>query len=168
MFIVQQKKRRNQSNGQGQQTRKRKKEKERRRSNRRCQCGGNLLHWVCSNHAFLLFFLSAFVSVEFLFSGRNVRYCPIRPVLSGIGWNLEWYILKVFRYRFIDRYEKFQPLATYTYVWFFLPWTFKSRINTTYTYVWFFLLWTFKSKINTTYTCRYNRISAGRRKERVE
>ena len=107
--------------------------------------------------------------------------CPVlsnTPVLSGIGWNLERYILKVFRYRFIDQYEKFQPyrlvqyginfLATYTCVWFFLPWTFKSRINTTYTYVWFFLLWTFKSKINTTYTCRYNRISAGGRKERVE
>ena len=115
MFIVQQKKRRNQSNGQGQQTRKRKKEKERRRSNRRCQCGGNLLHWVCSNHAFLLFFLSVFVPIEFLFSGRNVRYTPVRPVLSGIGRYLERYLLKVFRYRFIDRYEEFRPYRPVRY-----------------------------------------------------
>ena len=94
MFIIQQKKRRNQSNGEGQQTRGRKK-KGRRRSNRRCQCGGNLLHWVCSNHAFLLFFLSVFVPIEFLFSSRNVRYTPVRPVLSGIDRYLERYILKI-------------------------------------------------------------------------
>ena len=64
---------------------------------------------VCSNHAFLLFFLSIFVPAEFLFSGRNVRYTPVRPVLSGIGQYLERYILKVFLYRFIDRYEEFRP-----------------------------------------------------------
>ena len=64
---------------------------------------------VCSNHAFLLFFLSVFVPAEFLFSGRNVRYTPVRSVLSDIGQYLERYILKVFRYRLIDRYEEFRP-----------------------------------------------------------
>ena len=117
MFIVKQKERRNQSNGQGQQTRKRKKKKEkgRRRSNRRCQCGGNLLPCVCSNHAFLLFFLSVFVPIEFLFFGRNVRYTPVRPILSSIGRYLERYILKVFRYQFIDQYEKFRPYRPIRY-----------------------------------------------------
>ena len=114
MFIVQQKKRKNQSNGQGQQTRKRKK-KRKGRSNQRCQCGGNLLHWVCSNHAFLLFFLSVFVPIEFLFSGRNVWYTLVWLVLFGIGWYLERYILKVFWYRFIDWYEKFRPYRPVRY-----------------------------------------------------
>ena len=70
---------------------------------------------VCSNHAFLLFFLSIFVPAEFLFSSRNVRYTPVRPVLSGIGRYLERYILKVFRYRFIDRYEEFRPYRPVRY-----------------------------------------------------
>ena len=70
---------------------------------------------VCSNHAFLLFFLSVFVPVEFLFSGRNGRYTPVQPVLSGIGRYLERYILKVFRYQFIDRYEEFQPYQPVRY-----------------------------------------------------
>ena len=116
MFIVKQKKRRNKSNGQGQQMRKRKKKKKgRRRPNRRCQCGGNLLPWVCSNHAFLLFFLSVFVPIKFLFSGQNVRYTSVRPILSSIGRYLERYILKVFRYRFIDQYEKFRPYRPIRY-----------------------------------------------------
>ena len=53
---------------------------------------------VCSNHAFLLFFLSVFVPVKFLFSSRNDRYTLVRPVLSGIGRYLKRYILKVFQY----------------------------------------------------------------------
>ena len=35
---------------------------------------------VCSNHAFLLFFLLVFVPAKIFFSGRNVRYTPVRPV----------------------------------------------------------------------------------------
>ena len=70
---------------------------------------------VCSNHAFLLFFLSVFVPVEFLFSGRNGRYTPVQPVLSGIGRYLERYILKVFRYQFINRYEEFRPYRSVRY-----------------------------------------------------
>ena len=66
---------------------------------------------VCSNHAFLLFFLLVFVPAKFLFSGRNVRYTPVRPVLSDISRYLERYILKVFRYRFIDRYEEFLTIC---------------------------------------------------------
>ena len=53
---------------------------------------------VCSNHAFLLFFLLVFVPAEFLFFSRNVWYTPVRLVLSDIGRYLERYILKVFRY----------------------------------------------------------------------
>ena len=114
MFIVQQKKRRNQSNGDGQQMRRRKKEEEEDLIGdvnvvATCYTG------VCSNHAFLLFFLSVFVPAEFLFSSRNVRYTPVRPVLSGIGQYLERYILKVFRYRFIDRYEEFRPYRPVRY-----------------------------------------------------
>ena len=66
---------------------------------------------LCSNHAFLLFFLLVFVPAKFLFSGRNVRYTPVRPVLSDISRSLERYILKVFRYRFIDRYEEFLTIC---------------------------------------------------------
>ena len=114
MFIVQQKKRRNQSNGDGQQMRRRKKEEEEDLIGdvnvvATC-CTG-----VCSNHAFLLFFLSVFVPAEFLFSSRNVRYTLVRPVLSGIGRYLERYILKVFRYQFIDRYEEFWPYRPVRY-----------------------------------------------------
>ena len=115
MFIVQQKREEIRAVEKDNRREEKEKKKGRRRSNRRCQCGGNLLHWVCSNHAFLLFFLSVFVPIEFLFSGRNVRYTPVRPVLSSIGRYLERYILKVFRYRFIDQYEKFQP---YRPIWY--------------------------------------------------
>ena len=117
MFIVQQKREeiRVVEKDNRREEEKKKKKKGGRRSNPRCQCGGNLLHWVCSNHAFLLFFLSVFVLVEFLFSDRNVRYTPVRPVLSAIGRYLERYILKVFRYRFIDQYEKFRPYRPIRY-----------------------------------------------------
>ena len=108
MFIVQQKKRRNQSNREGQQTRRRKK-KGRRRSNQRCQCGGNLLHWCLFKSCISSIFPFSFCT------DRNVRYTPIRPVLSGMGRYLEQYILKVFRYWFIDRYEEFWP---YRPVWY--------------------------------------------------
>ena len=70
---------------------------------------------VCSNHAFLLFFFLVFVPAKFFFSGRNVWYTPVRPVLSGIGRYLERYILKVFWYRFIDRYEEFRPYRPVRY-----------------------------------------------------
>ena len=66
---------------------------------------------VCSNHAFLLFFFLVFVPAKFLFSGRNVWYTPVRPVLSDINRYLERYILKVSRYRFIDRYEEFLTIC---------------------------------------------------------
>ena len=108
MFIVQQKKRRNQSNGEGQQTR-RKKKKEEEDLISDVDVVATCCTRVCSNHAFLLFFLSIFVPAEFLFSGRNVRYTPVRSVLSDIGQYLERYILRVFRYRFIDRNEEFRP-----------------------------------------------------------
>ena len=51
---------------------------------------------VCSNHAFLLFFLLVFIPAEFLFSGLNVWCTPVWLVLSDIGRYLERYILKVF------------------------------------------------------------------------
>ena len=70
---------------------------------------------VCSNHAFLLFFLLVFIPAEFLFSSRNVRYTPVWPVLSDIGRYLERYILKVFQYRFINLYEEFRPYRPVQY-----------------------------------------------------
>ena len=80
MFIVQQKKRRNQSNGEGQQTRRRKK-KGRRRSNRRCQCGGNLLHWglfkSCISSIFPFSFCTGRIS---LFRSK----CPVYSGTVGI------------------------------------------------------------------------------------
>ena len=111
MFIIQQKKRRNQSNGEGQQTRRRKK-KGRRRSNRRCQCGGNLLHWGLFKSCISSIFPFSFCT------GRISLFRPKRSVYSsmaGIGRYLERYILKVFRYRFIDQYEKFRPYRPIRY-----------------------------------------------------
>ena len=70
---------------------------------------------VCSNHAFLLFFLLVFVPAKFLFSGRNVRYTPVRLVLSDISQYLKQYILKMFRYRFINWYKEFQSYQLIRY-----------------------------------------------------
>ena len=114
------KKRRNQSSGEGQHTRWREKKKKKKKKEEEDLIGDvNVVATWCtgvrSNHAFLLFFLLVFVPAEFLFSSRNVRYTPVRPVLSGIGRYLERYILKVFRYRFIDRYEEFRPYRPVRY-----------------------------------------------------
>ena len=70
---------------------------------------------VCSNHAFLLFFLLVFVPTEFLFFGQNVWYTLVWSVLSDIGRYLKRYILKVFQYRFIDRYEEFRLYRSVRY-----------------------------------------------------
>ena len=70
---------------------------------------------VCSNHAFLLFFLLVFVPAKFLFSSRNVRYTPVRLVLSDISQYLKQYILKMFRYRFINWYKEFQSYQLIRY-----------------------------------------------------
>ena len=78
MFIIQQKKRRNQSNGERQQTRGRKK-KGRRRSNRRCQCGGNLLHWGLFKSCISSIFPFSFCT------GRISLFRPKRPVYSGMA-----------------------------------------------------------------------------------
>ena len=107
------KKRRNQSSGEGQQTRRREKKTKKKKEEEDLIGDVNVVATcctgVCSNHAFFLFFLLVFVRVEFLFFSRNVWYTLVWPVLSDIGRYLKRYILKVFRYRFIDRYEKFQP-----------------------------------------------------------
>ena len=70
---------------------------------------------VCSSHAFLLFFLLVFVPAEFLFFDRNVGYTLVWSVLSDIGRYLKRYILKVFQYRFIDRYEEFRLYRSVRY-----------------------------------------------------
>ena len=50
---------------------------------------------VCSNHAFLLFFLLVFVLAKFLFYSQNVRYTPVRPVrrISAVPAGTIWYRL---------------------------------------------------------------------------
>ena len=108
MFIVQQKREEIRA-VEKDNRREEEKKKGRRRSNRRCQCGGNLLHWGLFKSCISSIFPFSFCT------DRNVRYTPIRPVLSGIGRYLEQYILKVFRYRFIDRYEEFRPYQPIRY-----------------------------------------------------
>ena len=82
------KKKRNQSSGEGQQTRRRRKKKKgRRRSNRRCQCGGNLLHQglfkSCISSIFPFSFYTGRISLFWpkylLYSGMAgiVRYRPV-------------------------------------------------------------------------------------------
>ena len=50
---------------------------------------------VCSNHAFLLFFLLVFVLAEFLFYSQNVWYIPVRLVrrIPAVPADTIWYRL---------------------------------------------------------------------------
>ena len=50
---------------------------------------------VCSNHAFLLFFLLVFVLAEFLFYSQNVWYIPVRLVrrIPAVPAGTIWYRL---------------------------------------------------------------------------
>ena len=79
------KKRRNQSNGEGQQTRRRKKKKKgRRRSNLRCQCGGNLMHWVLFKSCISSIFPFSFCT------GQISLFQLKRQVYSGTA-GIVWY-----------------------------------------------------------------------------
>ena len=53
---------------------------------------------VCSNHAFLLFFLLVFVLAEFLFYSQNVWYIPVRLVrrIPAVPAGTIWYRLPWF------------------------------------------------------------------------